>query len=150
MKKYILLFVAGATLLSACSKGTNSTTNNTTVVPTSVLAYSVDGVHDVILQKDGTTYLPLTVNYHDSLQQLVTVNITGQPKFVDVYAYYTGSPYNVSAEGPWTGTPTFSIPLAVNSFYNDTSYVAGTYPLTLTATGMFSGTRVIKFNLICL
>ena len=151
MNKLYLLLIACTTILLSCKKGSNSTTSNntTTVVPTSVEAYTVDGIQDVLMNSTSTVSMPITLEYHDSVQQTVSVSISGAPLFLFCgTSTYTPNGY-ITSTGPWTGIPTYSIPLQIY-FLNNAShpYVSGTYPITITCTSTLSGTKTFTFNII--
>ena len=156
MNKLYLLLVCCATMILSCKKGSNLTTNvtNNTLVPTSVAAFTVDGVQNVTINSSTNinymVSMPITVEYHDSVQQTVTLSISGAPTFIfcGTSSYNSGG-YLIST-GPWTGTPTFTIPIEIYSIatYTGPYYASGTYPITVTCASTLSGTKTFTFNII--
>ncbi|MES2703840.1 MAG: hypothetical protein V4649_14465 [Bacteroidota bacterium] len=149
---YITAAIALFTL-AGCTKGTDTTTNNTTILPSTVAAYTVDGIHDVTMNIDNypsyPASMPVTVTYHDSVQKAVTIAISGVPSFVFL-GERTGSFSTIEKTGPWTGFPTFTIGLiAYNKNISSAPYMPGTYPITLTAT-CDGVTKTFSFKLVCL
>ena len=141
MRKPYILMLGGLLALGACTKPSNNTTNNTTVLPAANPAFTVDGITDVSLdhtQGYYTSTLPLVIEYQDSVQQTVTVSVSGMP------ATAGGTPNGVFA----TGVPTFNC--TIDFTYNRDSHVIpiGTYPITVTCTGSVSGSKTFKFNFI--
>ncbi len=125
------IFLCGLLLagISSCKKASN----NTTVYPKTMAAFTVDGLVDVTMGFDNNyakpISMPITVTYHDSAQQPVTISVSGAPSFI-----FTGiSTFGGNeSTGPWTGVPTFTIPLV---FYRTGStYTAGQHTITVTAT----------------
>ena len=139
MRKLYIFMLGGLLFLGACTKPSNNTTNNTTVLPAANPAFTVDGINDITLDHTHgyiTTTLPLVIEYQDSVQQTVTVSVSGMP------ATAGGTPNGVVA----TGVPTFNTSIAFT--YNRDSHIipVGTYPITVTCTGSLSGAKTFKFN----
>jgi hypothetical protein len=144
MKKitYALLLAAIAALPS-CKK---SHTLVTVVVPNTVATYTVDGLTDVVLEKytsSSTSIVPVTFSYHDSAQEAITVSISGVPKSFDIYTNAGSSRYT----GPWTGIPTFTIPLTFT--INSATYTPGQYPIALTCISASGKMKTFTFNVTC-
>ena len=157
MNKLCLLFVASVIMVLSCKKGSNLTTNitNNTLIPTSVAAFSVDGIQDVTINNYVTSsYLismPITIEYHDSAQQNVTVSISGAPSFIFCGTSSIEPNGNIISRGPWTGVPTFTIPIEIYSIATFSGhYASGTYPITVTCAGTLSGTKTFTFNITAL
>jgi|GEM_PF-3378289 len=134
-------------VLCGCNKTTNN--NNTTVQPTPVAAYTVDGLVDFAVSSSAShawntaVYMPITVTYHDSAQSPVQISISNLPTGVNVASVTSGY---LSSYGPWTGTPTFSLSLAF--WTNWPGPTNGTYPVTMTAKNVSTGaTKTFQFNL---
>lgn len=143
MKFKSIVFIAISALVCSCTKPSNNTTNNTTVLPSTVRAYTVDGVQDVILKEGPTASMPITLTYHDSAQQNVTVSLSGAPSFIFAGVGGFGA---IANTGPWSGVPTFTIPL-VFYYQGGTPYVKGTHVMTLTCTNATGVIKTLKFNL---
>jgi hypothetical protein len=147
MKNYYLLFSLVALLFAGCTK--NSTTS---VSPLPVAAYSVTGISDIMItQNTGSAFpvnMPITLTYNDSTEQQVSVAISGIPAFI-IYGTKVGDPYTFTMfTGPWSGIPTFTIPLQI--YYNYTApYSTGNYPVSVTCTSASGVTRVFTFHLFC-
>ena len=140
MRLLALFTFAIVLTLTSCTK----TTNNTTVLsPTP--SYTVDGISNITI--DQSTFssepvsMPITIAYHDSTQQPVTVSITGVPSGA-FCGTRTLEP--LFSTGPWIGYPSFTIDLIF--FYNNTTYIQGTYPVTINCTSA-SGNKTYTFNL---
>ena len=154
MNKLCLLFVASVIMVLSCKKGSNLTTNitNNTLVPTSVAAFSVDGIQDVTINNNYQVSMPITIEYHDSAQQTVTISISGTPSFIFCGTSSITALGNIISRGPWRGVPTFTIPFEIYSIatFSGPYYAPGTYPITVTCAGTLSGTKTFTFNIIAL
>jgi hypothetical protein len=134
MKKTVLFItIAVAGLYAACTK----TTNNTTVTGPATPAFTVSGIHEIDFVNNGieTASMPLTIQYGDSAQENVTLSLSALPAGI---AMDTGWLTN--------GIPTFSTQITL---YDTTQAGAtlGTFPMTLTAKGAFTGTKTFSFNI---
>jgi hypothetical protein len=135
MKKTIIFIaIAASATLSSCNKTTNNTTG-----PVSP-AFTLQGIHDVSFVNGSTSYyayyqLPVTVAYSDSSQETVTLSLSALPAGITMDTTFIAS-----------GIPTYSTTL---TFYDTTQAgaIAGTYPITLTATGSVTGKKTFRFNI---
>ena len=133
MKKTCLLIALAVVAIVSCNK----TTNNTTVIAP-LPAFTVNGIHDISLQNGGSYYgvsLPITVQYSDSAQEVVTLSLSALPPGIAIDTTWVTS-----------GIPTFNTTL---TFIDSTAAGAtpGNYPMTLTATGSSTKTKTYSFNL---
>ena len=122
MKKLsVLIFVvAGLAMLSCHKKSSN-------------ISFSVSGAQDITLAHDTVNaYIPLTVNLLSGPKDSVTITLTGMPAGVSL------SPAVLSGTAPYTD----SFAIATNHV------VAGTYPITLTATSKSHITKTYTFKLV--
>ena len=143
MKPIVLLFAACAVLFSfsGCTKSASS--------GPSAVAFSVDGLETVSINNLATpATLPVTFTYHNSAQEAITVSLGGTPSFITIGVPDANANGGTSYfQGPWTGIPTFSLNLSI-TVTNYFSYVAGTYPITVTCTTKSGTTTSYTFNLI--
>ena len=122
---------------------TNDTTRIITQLPASNPAYIVDGINDISLDHTNnsgytTLQMPLTIQYEDSIQQTVTVSVSGIPPT-------SGG----TANGQFaSGVPTFNCILSFVYNVDFNKIPLGTYPITVTCTGSISGTKSYKFNFV--
>ncbi len=138
MKKTILLtsilFAATTAIIISCKK-TSNTTNN--IIINHMPAFTVNGIHDITLVNAGANYitLPITVQYSDSAQEVVTLSLSALPS-------------NVNMDTTWitSGIPTFSTNINIADTTLDGA-TPGNYPMILTATGATSGKKTYPFNL---
>ncbi len=136
MKNILLTFSCIALLLSGCTK----TTNNTTQMAPPNPAFTVNGITNVSIDHTaGGTILtvPFVVQYEDSVQQTVTVSVSGIP------------PTNGRTQDGLlaTGIPTFDC--TITFLYGGLNQIPlGTYPITITCVGTVSGTKTYKFNFV--
>lgn len=145
MKKSLFLLSFAIASFMGCKKAENTVV--TVYQPTTTSAYTVDGIRDVVLNRNcSSSYpisFPITVSYHDSSQQKVTVAFSTNAPNVKC----TTLGYNLPAfAGPWTGVPTFTIPTYVY-LENTTSYTAGAYTATITATNEAGVVKTYNFNI---
>jgi hypothetical protein len=143
MKNVLIAALIASAAITSCKK-------SETVTPSTLASYTVDGLHDVTLTDYYDSYaysisMPLTITYHDSAQNKVTVSVSEVPN-VFIGTYMLGFQSAQASTGPWSGYPSFSIPLFVH-VKNQNTYVSGTYPATITVTSGTS-TRKYDFNVI--
>lgn len=143
-KSFILLTLSIATFMG-CKKAENTVV--TVYQPTTTSAYTVDGIRDVVLDRNcSSAYpvsFPITVSYHDSSQQKVTIAFSTNAPNVKC----TTLGYNLPAfAGPWTGVPTFTIPTFMY-LSTSASYAAGAYTGTITATNEAGAVKTYTFNI---
>ena len=136
MKKILSLAVVFMIILVSCKK--NGTTNNITIVNTNgIPAFIVNGLtNETMVNYSGAyVYMPITVQYEDSAQEMVTLSVSGLPA-------------GIAMDTSWqsNGYPTFSTNLTL---YDTTSAGAtpGDYPITLSVTSPSRGTKVFTFKL---
>ncbi len=134
MGKFPLIIIA-ATLLLGCTKTTNITNN----VP--VLTYpgfTVQGLTDITISRvNDYAAMAMSVVYHDSIQEKVTLEMSPMPDGIILDDNWTKSAY-----------PTFSNQLNFLDTNTLNPAIPGTYPITLKATGLQSGTKTYTFNII--
>lgn len=145
MKKSIILIALSVATFMGCKKAENTVV--TVYQPSTTSAYTVDGIRDVVLDRNSSSSyaiaLPITVSYHDSSQQKVTIAFSTNAPYVKC----TTLGYNIPAfAGPWTGVPTFTIPAFVY-LSTSASYTAGTYTGTITATNEAGAVKTYTFNI---
>ncbi len=148
MKKSLLLLSLVCILFASCTKSTSSS-----VSPLPVAAYSVSGISDMYMSENNyhanPIFMPLSFKYNDSAEQNVSVSVSGYPSFM-IYGTNTGAtgsyPLN---KGPWTGIPDFSLSFEFYFDYYYGTYVAGTYPITITCTNASGASKHFTFNLYC-
>ena len=122
MKKLsALVFLFAALVVVSCHKKSSN------------ISFSVSGAQDITLAHDTVNaYLPLMVNLLSGPKDSVTITLTGMPVGVSL------SPAVLSGTAPYS-----------DSFAIATSHVvAGTYPITLTATSKSHITKTYTFNLV--
>jgi len=133
MKRTLLLIAIAATIIVACTKNTTNTTN---YIIEPQPAFTVSGVHDVSLTNGGYGIeLPITVQYSDSAQQVVSLSMSALPA-------------GITMDTTWviSGIPTYSTTVTLLDT-TELGATPGTYPMTLTATGAISGKRTFPFNI---
>ena len=132
MIKYLYLLIALLAFLS-CKKTTNVTNN----IPVSNYpGFTVQGLSDINLSRNSYAQMSMSVVYHDSIQEKVTLEFSPLPAGVVLADNWIKSGY-----------PTFSNSL----LFLDTNVlnpaIPGTYPMTLKATGSQSGLKTYSFNI---
>ena len=148
MKKLHLFYLAFLLLIVSCTKSTT----NTTSLP--VVAYSVTGIMDQQMTVDNTenypVSMPITINYDDSTEQKVTVSVSGVPSNLFCGTFYGAGnlfPGVMLYSGPWSGVPSYTIPLVM--FCASSTYTTGTYPITVTCTNASGVSKAFTFSLNC-
>ena len=151
MKKLYVILFAASLFVASCTKSNSS---NTTVLPMPVAAYSVSGIQDIVMSSSNyytsvAVSAPITFTYNDSSEQKLSVAISGFPGFIKYgTSYSTPTVFHEYFTGPWSGIPTFTIPLQL--YFNDAlTYVAGTYPIVVTCTNESGSVKTFNMNLIC-
>jgi len=124
-------FPVTATLFSA-SFGKKYLKFNIIVTAASPFSYTVNGLHDLNVQRyaDTTVYLPLTTSYVAGINESVTIAADGLPSGVTV------SPGTIS------GLPTFTDSFA----FHITANAAGSFPVTI-HTISSKGAKSATFNI---
>ncbi len=136
MKKILSLAMVFMIILVSCKK--NGTTNNITIVNTNgIPAFIVTGLGNITMINNTTSYsyIPITVQYEDSAQEMVSLSLSGLPAGVVMDTTWQSSGY-----------PTFSTNIMI---YDTTAAGAtpGTYTLTLNVTSPNRGTKAFTFTL---
>jgi len=136
MKKILSLAVVFMIILVSCKK--NGTTNNITIVNTNnIPAFIVNGLSNITMTNNsgGYAYIPVTIQYEDSAQEMVTLSLSGLPA-------------GIAMDTTWqtSGYPTFSTTITL---YDTTAAGAtpGAYPLVLNVTSPTKGTKSFTFKL---
>ena len=129
----LLLLAVG----TGCTKKDNVVTNNNTVKP-SVEPFVINGLTNFTLTNDFLTYQAETLNvqYMDSAQELVTLDVSGFPAGIS----FDSSQFQSS------GYPSFSTILTVLDTFAE-GIAPGTYPITLRATTASGKARSYTINL---
>lgn len=125
MKKNTLaVALMGITLLAACKKKDD---NNK-------MSYSINNISDVVVTQfsDTTIQFAPELKFASGEQESITILLTGLPDGVTTK--------NISA----TGYPSFGALMPLDCYMK----TEGSYPVTLTAKGLKSGTKTLTFNLI--
>jgi hypothetical protein len=136
MKKILSLALIFMVVLASCKK--SGTTNNITIVNSSgIPAFIVSGLANetMVNNATGNVYIPITVQYEDSAQEMVSLAVTGLPAGIVMDTTWQSSGY-----------PTFSTELVL---YDTTAAGAtpGVYPITLSVTSASRGTKAFTFQL---
>lgn len=120
----IALFLLVVSLFPACKKKEEN--NN--------MRFLVNNVSDVVINQytDTTIFITPEIKYLSGDQEPVTLTISGLPDGVIAE--------HISANG----YPTYAVRMPLKCYFK----TEGSYPITLTAKGIKSGTQTLVFNLI--